>query len=79
MREVKGGGMKVRPLHDRLLVRRTEEQEAAQGGILIPDSAQEKPQEGEVLALGHGQILDHGRTGHPGREPAGMSPQGGMY
>ena len=52
--------MKVRPLHDRLLVRRIEEKETAKGGIIIPDSAKEKPQEGEVLAVGNGKILDKG-------------------
>ena len=52
--------MKVRPLHDRLLVRRIEEKETAKGGIIIPDTAKEKPQEGEVLAVGNGKILDNG-------------------
>jgi len=51
---------KVRPLHDRLMVRRIEEKESAKGGIIIPDSAKEKPQEGEVLAVGNGKILDDG-------------------
>ena len=46
--------MKVRPLHDRLLVRRIEEKETAKGGIIIPDTAKEKPQEGEVIAVGPG-------------------------
>ena len=46
--------MKVRPLHDRLVVRRVEEKETAKGGIIIPDTAKEKPQEGEVLAAGNG-------------------------
>jgi chaperonin GroES len=52
--------MKVRPLHDRLLVRRIEEKETAKGGIIIPDSAKEKPQEGQVLAVGNGKILENG-------------------
>jgi chaperonin GroES len=52
--------MKVRPLHDRLMVRRIEEKETAKGGIIIPDSAKEKPQEGEVLAVGNGKILENG-------------------
>jgi chaperonin GroES len=52
--------MKVRPLHDRLVVRRIEEKETAKGGIIIPDTAKEKPQEGEVLAVGSGKILDSG-------------------
>ena len=51
---------KVRPLHDRLLVRRLEEKETARGGIIIPDSAREKPMRGEVLAAGNGRILDNG-------------------
>jgi len=46
----------VTPLHDRVLVRRLEEKETAKGGILIPDTAKEKPQEGEVLAVGAGKI-----------------------
>ena len=50
----------VRPLHDRLLVRRIEEEETAKGGIIIPDTAKEKPQRGEVLAVGNGKILDNG-------------------
>jgi len=52
--------MKVRPLHDRLVVRRIEEKETAKGGIIIPDTAKEKPQEGEVLAVGNGKTLDSG-------------------
>ena len=52
--------MKVRPLHDRLLVRRVEEKEQVKGGIIIPDSAKEKPQEGEVVAVGNGKVLDNG-------------------
>jgi chaperonin GroES len=52
--------MKVRPLHDRLLVRRIEEKETVKGGIIIPDTAKEKPQEGEVLAVGNGKVLENG-------------------
>jgi len=52
--------MKVRPLHDRLVVRRIEEKETAKGGIIIPDTAKEKTQEGEVLAVGNGKILENG-------------------
>ena len=52
--------MKVRPLHDRLIVRRIEEKESVRGGIIIPDTAKEKPQEGEVIAVGNGKILDNG-------------------
>ena len=51
---------KVRPLHDRLLVKRIEETETVKGGIIIPDSAKEKPQEGEVIAVGNGKTLDNG-------------------
>ena len=52
--------MKVRPLHDRLMVRRIEEKQTAKGGIIIPDTAKEKPQEGEVIAVGNGKLLDNG-------------------
>ena len=51
---------KVRPLHDRLLVRRIEQKETAKGGIIIPDTAKEKPQEGQVIAVGNGKILENG-------------------
>ncbi len=53
--------MKIRPLHDRVLIRRIAEQESVRGGIIIPDSAKEKPQEGEVVAVGNGKILENGR------------------
>jgi chaperonin GroES len=53
--------MKVRPLHDRLLVRRIEEREMAKGGIIIPDTAKEKPMEGKVLAVGNGRVLENGK------------------
>ena len=53
--------MKVRPLHDRLLVKRIEEKETVKGGIIIPDTAKEKPQEGEVIAAGNGKTLDNGQ------------------
>ncbi len=52
--------MKVRPLHDRILIRRIEETEDIRGGIIIPDAAKEKPQEGIVAAVGNGKILDDG-------------------
>ena len=52
--------MKVRPLHDRVLVRRIEEKETGKGGIIIPDTAKEKPQKGEVMAVGNGKILENG-------------------
>ena len=50
----------VTPLHDRVLVKRIEEKESAKGGIIIPDTAKEKPQEGEVIAVGNGKILENG-------------------
>ncbi|HEX4001077.1 MAG TPA: co-chaperone GroES [Candidatus Acidoferrales bacterium] len=50
----------ITPLHDRVLVRRLEEKETVKGGIIIPDSAKEKPQEGEVIAVGAGKINDKG-------------------
>jgi chaperonin GroES len=52
--------MNLRPLYDRIVVRRIEEQEQRQGGIIIPDSAKEKPQEGEVMAVGKGKRLEDG-------------------
>jgi chaperonin GroES len=52
--------MKLRPLHDRVLIRRIEEKETVKGGIIIPDSAKEKSQEGEVIAAGAGKILENG-------------------
>ncbi len=52
--------MKVRPLYDRLLVRRIEEKETVKSGIIIPDTAKEKPQEGKVIAVGNGKILENG-------------------
>ena len=50
----------IRPLRDRIIVRRIDEQEQVRGGIYIPDTAKEKPQEGEVIAVGNGKILDNG-------------------
>ncbi len=52
--------MDLRPLHDRVLVRRLEEQESKRGGLYIPDSAKEKPQEAEVIAVGSGKLLETG-------------------
>ena len=52
--------MKVRPLHDRLIIERVEEKETVKGGIIIPDTAKEKPQEGKVIAVGNGKILENG-------------------
>ena len=54
--------MKIRPLHDRVGVRRQEEEQKTAGGILLPGSAQEKPNRGEVIAVGSGRILDSGET-----------------
>jgi chaperonin GroES len=53
--------MKVRPLHDRVLVKRVEEKEIVKGGIIIPDTAKEKPMEGQVVAVGPGKITDDGK------------------
>ena len=52
--------MNIRPLHDRVLVKRIEEEEQVRGGIIIPDTAKEKPQEAEVVAVGPGKIGDNG-------------------
>jgi len=52
--------MSIRPLHDRVLIKRIEEQETVKGGIIIPDTAKEKSQEGEVVAVGAGKILENG-------------------
>lgn len=52
--------MNIRPLHDRVVVRRLEEEKTSPGGIVIPDSATEKPIQGEVIAVGNGKILDNG-------------------
>ena len=54
--------MKVVPLRDRVLIRRNEEQEMKKGGIIIPDTAREKPQEAEVIAVGKGRISDEGKV-----------------
>ncbi len=52
--------MNIRPLHDRIIVRRMEEERMSAGGIVIPDSATEKPIKGEVIAVGNGKLLDNG-------------------
>ncbi|MGH9448346.1 MAG: co-chaperone GroES [Terriglobia bacterium] len=54
--------MMVRPLHDRILIKRIEEKESIKGGIIIPDTAKEKPQEGEVIAVGNGKKTDEGKV-----------------
>ena len=53
--------MKIRPLQDRIIVKRIEEEETSAGGIIIPDTAKEKPQEGKVVAVGKGKIRDDGK------------------
>ena len=54
--------MKIRPLHDRILVQRLEEEETTAGGIIIPDTAKEKPQEGKVVAVGNGKVAEDGKV-----------------
>ncbi len=54
--------MNIRPLHDRVVVRRLEEEKMSPGGIVIPDSATEKPIQGEIVAVGNGKILDSGEV-----------------
>jgi chaperonin GroES len=54
--------MNIRPLHDRVIIKRMEEERTTPGGIVIPDSAAEKPVRGEVLAVGKGKIMDNGET-----------------
>lgn len=53
---------KIRPLHDRVLVKRLDGEEKSKGGIIIPESAKEKPLEGEIIAIGNGKVLDDGST-----------------
>jgi len=54
--------MKIRPLHDRVIVKRVEEERTSAGGIVLPDSATEKPSQGEVLAVGNGKLLENGEV-----------------
>jgi chaperonin GroES len=54
--------MKLRPLHDRVVVKRLEEEEKTSGGIIIPDTAKEKPQQGKVISVGKGRILEDGKV-----------------
>jgi chaperonin GroES len=61
--------MQLRPLHDRILVRRLEEAEQVRGGIIIPDTAKEKPQQAEVKAIGNGKLLDSGTRMPPEVKP----------
>ena len=53
--------MEIRPLHDRVIVKRVEEEEKTKGGIIIPDTAKEKPIEGKIIAVGEGKILENGK------------------
>jgi len=53
--------MKIRPLHDRIIVKRIKEEETTKGGIIIPDTAKEKPSEGKVIAVGNGRLLENGK------------------
>jgi chaperonin GroES len=57
-----GPTMKIRPLQDRVIIRRIQEEEKTKGGIIIPDTAKEKPQEGKVVAVGKGKLSDDGRV-----------------
>ena len=57
--------MKIRPLQDRILVKRVEGEEKTAGGIIIPDNAKEKPMEGKVIAVGNGKMLDDGKLSKP--------------
>ena len=66
--------MKFRPLHDRILIKRIEEKETVKGGIIIPDTAKEKPQEGEVIAVGNGKKTEDGKDHSPGREGGRSHP-----
>ncbi len=70
--------MKIKPYHDRILVRRLEEKEAKKGGIIIPDTAKEKPQEGEVIAVGPGKLGEDGKR-HPMDVKAGDKVLFGKY
>jgi chaperonin GroES len=54
--------MNIRPLQDRLIVKRFDEEEKTKGGIIIPDNAKEKPQQGEVIAVGNGKVLEDGKV-----------------
>jgi chaperonin GroES len=56
--------MKIRPLQDRIIVKRIEEEEKTKGGIIIPDTAKEKPMEGKVIAVGKGKVMEDGKL-HP--------------
>ena len=70
--------MKIRPLQDRVIVKRVEEKEKTKGGIIIPDTAKEKPMEGKVIAVGKGKILEDGKI-HPLDVKAGDRVLFGKY
>jgi chaperonin GroES len=70
--------MKIRPLQDRVIVKRVEEEEKTKGGIIIPDTAKEKPMEGKVIAVGKGKVLDDGKI-HPLDVKAGDRVLFGKY
>jgi chaperonin GroES len=70
--------MKIRPLQDRLIVKRVEEEEKTKGGIIIPDSAKEKPMEGKVISVGKGKLLEDGKI-HPLDVKAGDRVLFGKY
>ena len=70
--------MKIRPLQDRVIVKRVEEEEKTKGGIIIPDTAKEKPMEGKVIAVGKGKLLEDGKV-HPLDVKAGDRVLFGKY
>jgi chaperonin GroES len=70
--------MKIRPLQDRVIVKRVEEEEKTKGGIIIPDTAKEKPMEGKVSAVGKGKLLEDGKI-HPLEVKAGDRVLFGKY
>jgi chaperonin GroES len=70
--------MKIRPLQDRVIVKRVEEEEKTKGGIIIPDTAKEKPMEGKVIAVGKGKLLEDGKI-HPPDVKAGDRVLFGKY
>jgi len=70
--------MKIRPLQDRVIVKRIEEEEKTKGGIIIPDTAKEKPMEGKIIAVGKGKLLEDGKI-HPLDVKAGDRVLFGKY
>jgi chaperonin GroES len=70
--------MKIRPLQDRVIVKRVEEEDKTKGGIIIPDTAKEKPMEGKVIAVGKGKVLEDGKI-HPPEVKAGDRVLFGKY